>query len=378
MKAAIHTEQLGKTYRVQGRHFRALHDVNLDVAPGEALGLIGANGAGKSTLLKVLSGITHPSVGSYSTRGRITSLLEVGTGFHPDLSGRENIYLSAALHGMSRPSIAKKLDAIVDFSGVESFLDSPIKHYSSGMKVRLGFALAAHLDADIMLIDEVLAVGDAAFQAKCLDRMSDQMQSEGRTVLFVSHNMFAVSQLCDRTAWIDGGQIREIGHSQEMTQLYLNAARPVELEADLTQRDDRKGEGQVQLTRIAWDGPLQTGRAATLRVHYRGSQPLKQANLRLSIEGHDGRFLAPLSMHSDNARPEQLPAEGVMTYVFDALPLMAGDFQIRARLLVNGLVQDDVRPAMRFHVQEGIVTEGGDSFSTTKNGIFLPGRWLFE
>ena len=378
MKAAIHTENLGKTYRVQGRHFRALHDINLDVTPGEALGIVGSNGAGKSTLLKVLSGITHPSEGSYSMRGRITSLLEVGTGFHPDLSGRDNIYLSAALHGMSRSSIAKKLDAIVDFSGVATFLDSPIKHYSSGMKVRLGFALAAHLDADIMLIDEVLAVGDAAFQAKCLDRMSDQMQSEGRTVIFVSHNMFAVSQLCDRTAWIDAGQIREIGRSHDITQSYLHAARPVELATDLSGRTDRLGEGHTQLTRMAWDAPLQTGKPATLRVHYRGQQALQQANLRLSIEGHDGRFIAPLSMHSDNARPEQLPAEGVMTYAFEQLPLMAGDFQIRARLIVNGLVQDDLRPAMRFHVDEGIITPGGDSFSTTKNGVFLQGSWSFE
>ena len=188
------------------REFWALRDVSLTVEQGEAVGLIGHNGAGKSTLLKILSRITEPTSGQVTYRGRIGSLLEVGTGFHPQLSGRDNVYLSGAILGMSRREIARKFDEIVDFSGVEAFLDEPIKHYSSGMYLRLAFAVAAHLETDILLVDEVLAVGDLAFQQKCLGRM-ERIEREGRTIVFVSHNLTAVQSLCRRAIALSEGKI---------------------------------------------------------------------------------------------------------------------------------------------------------------------------
>lgn len=187
--------------------FWALKDIDFEIKRGEAVGIIGRNGAGKSTLLKILSRITDPSTGRFEINGRVSSLLEVGTGFHPELSGRENIYLNGTILGMKRVEIKQKFDEIVDFSGVEKFLDTPVKHYSSGMKVRLAFSVAAHLEPEILIVDEVLAVGDAEFQKKCLGKMDQVSKNEGRTVIFVSHNMKAVADLCERGIMLQNGEI---------------------------------------------------------------------------------------------------------------------------------------------------------------------------
>jgi lipopolysaccharide transport system ATP-binding protein len=201
--------------------FWALKDVSFEVQQGDRVGIIGRNGAGKSTLLKVLSRITDPTTGRISTKGRIASLLEVGTGFHPELTGRENIFLNGAILGMHRAEIKKKFDEIVDFSEVERFLDTPVKRYSSGMYVRLAFAVAAYLESEILIIDEVLAVGDLQFQKKCLGKMQDVSQSEGRTVLFVSHNMGTINQLCNRGILLKGGMINAIGTTAEIVRTYM-------------------------------------------------------------------------------------------------------------------------------------------------------------
>jgi lipopolysaccharide transport system ATP-binding protein len=193
--------------RGEEEDFWALKDVNFEIKQGDAVGIIGRNGAGKSTLLKVLSRITEPSTGKITINGRVASLLEVGTGFHPELTGRENIYLNGAILGMGRAEIKNKFDEIVDFSGVEKFLDTPVKRYSSGMYVRLAFAVAAHLEPEILVVDEVLAVGDAEFQKKCLGKMNDVSQKEGRTVLFVSHNMGAISALCNKSILLNSGNV---------------------------------------------------------------------------------------------------------------------------------------------------------------------------
>ena len=192
--------------QVELEEFRALDDVSFEVEQGDRIGIIGRNGAGKSTQLKLLCRITEPTKGRITMRGRVASLLEVGTGFHPELSGRENIYLNGAILGMKRAEIKRKFDEIVDFSGVEKFLDTPVKRYSSGMYVRLAFAVAAHLESEILLIDEVLAVGDAEFQKKCLGKMDDISKTEGRTILFVSHNMGIISSLCNKGLLLDHGQ----------------------------------------------------------------------------------------------------------------------------------------------------------------------------
>ena len=199
----------------------SLKDINFEVNQGDALGIIGKNGAGKSTLLKLLSRVTSPTTGQIKVKGRIASLLEVGTGFHPELSGRENIYLNGAILGMGKKEITRKLDEIIHFSGVERYVDTPVKRYSSGMYVRLAFAVAAHLESEILIVDEVLAVGDAEFQKKCLGKMGDISKGEGRTVLFVSHNMGAVSQLCSKAVLIENGQIVTRGFVNQVVDKYL-------------------------------------------------------------------------------------------------------------------------------------------------------------
>jgi lipopolysaccharide transport system ATP-binding protein len=228
----------------------ALKDVSFDVHRGEAIGVIGRNGAGKSTLLKILSRITEPTSGRAVINGRVGSLLEVGTGFHPELTGRENIYLSGAILGMKRSEIDRKFDEIVSFAETERFLDTPVKRYSSGMYVRLAFAVAAHLEPEILLVDEVLAVGDAAFQKKCLGKMGD-VATEGRTVLFVSHNMVAVQNLCNRAIWLDNGQIIEQGETHQVVAKYLSLGSQSLSEQVWPDKETAPGNDRVRIHRLS-------------------------------------------------------------------------------------------------------------------------------
>ncbi len=213
----------------------SLKDINFEINHGEVIGIIGRNGAGKSTLLKILSRTTTPTSGNIKIKGRVASLLEVGTGFHPELTGKENIYLNGAILGMNKSEITKKFDEIVDFSGVERYIDTPVKRYSSGMYVRLAFAVAAHLETDILIIDEVLAVGDAEFQKKCLGKMDDVSKNEGRTVIFVSHQMGTISQLCSKSILFDRGSLIKMGNTQEVISYYLHQTGN---QAEKIERDD--------------------------------------------------------------------------------------------------------------------------------------------
>jgi lipopolysaccharide transport system ATP-binding protein len=228
----------------------ALRDVNFEVKHGEVLGIIGRNGAGKSTLLKILSGITEPTAGYADIYGRIGSLLEIGTGFHMELTGRENIFMNGALLGMNRQEINRKFDEIVAFAEIEKFLDTPVKHYSSGMYMRLAFAVAAHLDPEVLLVDEVLAVGDAAFQKKCLGKMSD-VAKLGRTVLFVSHNMAAIQSLCRRVIWLDQGRVVEEGITSQVVSRYLQTAYSNITEQSWPDSRTAPGNDKVRLRRAA-------------------------------------------------------------------------------------------------------------------------------
>ncbi|MCX5933616.1 MAG: ABC transporter ATP-binding protein, partial [Pseudanabaena sp. LacPavin_0818_WC45_MAG_42_6] len=224
--------------------FWALKDVSFEIKQGDRVGIIGRNGAGKSTLLKILSRITEPTAGKISIRGRVASLLEVGTGFHPELTGRENIYLNGAILGMDRSEIKKKFDEIVAFAEVEKFLDTPVKRYSSGMYVRLAFAVAAHLEPEILIVDEVLAVGDAQFQKKCLGKLEDVAEKEGRTVLFVSHQMASIQKLCQRSIWLDHGEVIDIDTTQRVVNKYLNNSLGLS-KISLEDRKDRRGDGKI-------------------------------------------------------------------------------------------------------------------------------------
>jgi len=252
-----------------GERFYALRDVSFDVAPGEVVGLIGRNGAGKSTLLKILSEITEPSAGRVELSGRTSSLLEVGTGFHPELTGRENIFLNGALLGMSRAEIRRKFDAIVAFSEVEKFIDTPVKHYSSGMYVRLAFAIAAHLEPEILIVDEVLAVGDAQFQKKCLGRMGE-IGREGRTVLVVSHNMQVIQALCGRALWIDGGTVAFDGGARAAVAEYTRSHSTLSVAREWADPEGAPGNDAIRLmsARVApEDG--KSGDPITIRTPFR-------------------------------------------------------------------------------------------------------------
>ena len=260
----------------------ALRDVSFELKKGEVLGIIGRNGAGKSTLLKILSRITDPTVGKAEISGRISSLLEVGTGFHPELTGRENIYLNGTILGMRKQEVKLKFDDIVEFSGIKKFIDTPVKRYSSGMKVRLAFSVASHLEPEVLLIDEVLAVGDADFQKKCLNKMENVGQ-KGRTVLFVSHNMAAIENLCSRVIWIDNGQIKQDGQAFEVIESYMSSFVQTEKKGyNLRNTKTREGSGEIRYDEIellTTDGQpqeiLRSGDSVVVRIHYHAKEIIK-------------------------------------------------------------------------------------------------------
>lgn len=276
--------------------FWAVRDVSFEVRPGEAVGVIGRNGAGKSTLLKLISRITEPTQGRIEIRGRIGSLLEVGTGFHPELTGRENVYMNGSVLGMSRREIAAKFDRIVEFSEIGKFLDTPVKRYSSGMYVRLAFGVAAHLEPEILIVDEVLAVGDANFQKRCLDRMMELVRG-GRTVLFVSHNMQQIPNLCQRAIMLDGGRLIESGSARAVTQSYLDRMLKDTRTGDLRAKP-RTGDGRAKFVRaglVDADGrPVSvftSGDDLVLHMDIESSVDLPDANILVAVQNLYGTRL---------------------------------------------------------------------------------------
>jgi len=276
--------------------FWALKDVSFQVKPGEVVGVIGRNGAGKSTLLKILSRVTEPTAGRVEFRGRMGSLLEVGTGFHPELTGRENVYLNGSILGMSRREIERKFDAIVAFAEMEQFLDTPVKRYSSGMYVRLAFAVATHLQPEILIFDEVLAVGDASYQRRCIDRMS-QLAASGATILFVSHNMDLIPQLCTRAVLLQRGQVVRDGGARVVVGDYLNSLRTEECSGDLSEAQ-RRGDGRALFTRAllldAAGGMVprhRSGRDLRLRIEIDSTQDIKDVALAVIIQNLYGTRL---------------------------------------------------------------------------------------
>lgn len=267
----------------------SLKDINIDINQGDAIGIIGKNGAGKSTLLKLLSRVTSPTTGEIKVKGRIASLLEVGTGFHPELSGRENIYLNGAILGMRKKEITRKLDEIIDFSGVERYVDTPVKRYSSGMYVRLAFAVAAHLESEILIVDEVLAVGDAEFQKKCLGKMGDISKGEGRTILFVSHNMAAVQSLCNKGILIENGGLAHQGEINETITRYLQGTA---FSNDLLSVRGRKGNGIVKFENVKIFGTTETenvvsGQTLTIQLKLQNLQQIKSDRIRIDVRIED-------------------------------------------------------------------------------------------
>ena len=348
--------------------FWALKDVSFEINQGDRVGIIGRNGAGKSTLLKILSRITPPTKGRIEYSGRMASLLEVGTGFHGDLSGRENIYLNGSILGMNKHEIDRKFDEIVAFSEIEKFIDTPVKRYSSGMYVRLAFAVAAHLEPEILIVDEVLAVGDAAFQKKCLGKMQD-VAGSGRTILFVSHHMAAVQNLCDKCIYMKNGELIDIGASEKIIPQYLQSSL-ASSSANLIHRTDRNGNGNLQFLSMELTNangqyidyamcgsPLNV----ELKVKVKEREQLKYVKISIGIDDEFGNRIAILS----NDITDQLFAtveEGIhlISINIPKLPLKKGEYVLTFFSDSNGLITDWIQEATVLKV------EAGDYFNTGK------------
>lgn len=333
----------------------SLKDINFEVKQGEVLGIIGKNGAGKSTLLKILSQVTTPTTGEVKVKGRIAALLEVGTGFHQDLSGRENIFLNGAILGMSKAEIKSKLDEIVDFSGVAKYLDTPVKRYSSGMTVRLGFAIAAHLEPEILIVDEVLAVGDAEFQEKCLGKMKD-VSRQGRTVLFVSHNMTAVKALCNRGLLLNKGRIECNDDMNTVLSRYSNIEENAS--TDLSAIKKRKGLGEVRFTKIEVITPgdlIKSGGEVIFDLYYMVEKFDKNANYEfvLGVWNNMGMPMFMLTNLYINKKLAIREEGGKVRFVIDKLALNSGDYSMNFLIAKNGVDQDLIENAYTLRVQDG-------------------------
>lgn len=340
--------------------FWALKNLNLEVERGGMVGIIGRNGAGKSTLLKILSRITEPTHGSIRLRGRVASLLEVGTGFHPELTGRENIYLNGAILGMSRREIKCRFDEIVDFSEVEKFLDTPVKRYSSGMYVRLAFAVAAHLEPEILIVDEVLAVGDAEFQKKCVGKMEDASSREGRTVLFVSHQLPLIQNLCNRCVLMDDGNIIADGSTEEVIGIYMTHGATLAKGA-IADRDDRAGKGRVKVIGVTIrdaDGNAMreaiSGSEVRLCMEYITLDGMTLDNCVFCLEIHkDGKSYIALSTDLVDRKKLVVTGSGRVDFIIPKWPLMEGNYLINTYAGSGGVMDDYIEDAASIDVIEG-------------------------
>ena len=335
----LRLEDVWKQYRLSARRdaatFWALQHVGFEVPRGASLGVIGRNGAGKSTLLKLLAGITAPTRGRIVIQGKVAALIEVGSGFHPELTGRENVFLSGAVLGMRRREIAEKLDRIVDFAGVETFIDTPVKWYSSGMHVRLGFAVAAHLEADILLVDEVLAVGDAEFQVKCLRRIQE-LKERGTTSLFISHDLTTIERLCDSAILLEAGTIAATGAPADVVATYHQRLALWDPSSGQTSIDSPKsGVALTNLTVSSPDDPeavaFETGGRVTLTLRYAAARSIPNVEFELRYYAADGKTrLAAPRTGERRERIDLRPPGGVVEFSCAALPLTAGSYSVGA------------------------------------------------
>jgi lipopolysaccharide transport system ATP-binding protein len=408
MKAIIDIEKVWKSYKIgrqQQRYlslrdsiagffrnglaarkqaFWALKEVGFKVYEGESVGIIGHNGAGKSTLLKILSRITPPSKGRITLRGRVASLLEVGTGFHPELTGRENVYLNGAILGLKKAEINRKFDEIVDFSGVEQFLDTPLKHYSSGMQLRLAFSVAAFLEPEILLIDEVLAVGDADFQKKCLGKMGEVSQS-GRTIIFVSHNLGAVRQLCSRAILLKGGKVEADTDVENVIANYRASNNSTE-EIYVGKREGSQfvfikkielenADGKPYLSNTFYSGD-----DVIFRVFYESSPHVKDVKLRdfhlgLAVYNISGQFVTVLNNKMSGFNMENMPLSGAVQCRLKRNHFISGEYYILSTLVVNGIVSDRVERIFTFKVEEADFYGSGFSNAFGRSGIYVEQQW---
>jgi lipopolysaccharide transport system ATP-binding protein len=370
--------------RAPREEFWALREIDFEVRRGETYGIIGHNGAGKSTLLKILARVTPPSEGQLRLRGRVGALLEVGTGFHAELTGRENIFLNGAILGMTRREIDSKFDEIVEFAEVEKFVDTPVKRYSSGMYLRLAFSVAAHLEPEVLIVDEVLSVGDLAFQEKCLGRM-EAVADEGRTVLFVSHNLAAVAKLCPRAMLLSRGTKVSEGATVDVIDDYVATARR-DGAALLADRPDRAGTGRLRLvafglvdaTGSTVDSP-KTGEDFELVLQYEtvDRRPVRRAHFGISVYTNLGELMLNLQSDATGAEFGELPGEGEIRCRIPHCPLPAGRYVVNVLAAVGGEVADWVQRAAELTVTEGDFYGTGRLPSEGHRSVLIDQAWAF-
>ena len=356
--------------------FWALQDVTFDIPQGSTYGLIGENGSGKSTLLKCIARILEPDRGEVHTHGRVAALLELGSGFHPELSGRENVFLNGSILGLSRKELDRKFDEIVDFAGIEAFIDQPVKNYSSGMYVRLGFAIAIHVDPEILLVDEVLAVGDAAFQEKCMDKFSD-FRRAGKTVVIVSHAMGSLRSMCDRAVWLEHGKMIKEGKASAIVDNYIDASHDSRLGAadesaaptdHPVEPDARWGSGEALITRVdlldhrgRQRDRYRTGDPMTIRLHLNALQRVDEPVFGVALENADGVYVWSLHSLDNDYRPAHLSGVGTVELSIPALTFQPGTFDVSASIVDRTTLHvfDFLRHCRRFHVDLGTPRESG-------------------
>lgn len=367
-----------------GQTIWAVKDVTISIKQGEAVGIIGRNGAGKSTLLKILSRVTAPTEGVIKVNGRIASLLEVGTGFHSQLTGRENIYLNGAINGMTRDEVKRKMDEIVAFSGVEQFIDTPVKRYSSGMYIRLAFSVAAHLDPDILVVDEVLAVGDTEFQKKCLGKMNDVV-GQGRTVLFVSHNMAAVQALCQRGIVLQRGSMIFSGTQNEAIRNYVDSVNKPEV--FLSNLSLRPGSGQIRITnaylRDAEGHPLnaaQSGQEIYICLQYKANINYIGGAVKTGIIVYDQQGIAIFTHASiiQGIEFKKVPEEGIFICRIPRLPLPASNYFVECSVKVDNEYSDRVENVMNLEVIHGDFFGTGFFPGDRQTMCLVDGEWSLE
>jgi lipopolysaccharide transport system ATP-binding protein len=361
--------------------FWALRDVSFTVEQGETVGLIGPNGAGKSTALKLISRIIEPTSGQIEVNGRVGALLELGAGFHPDLTGRENVYLNGSILGLSRAQIRHKLDTIIDFAELEHFIDVPVRHYSSGMYVRLGFSVAVNTEPEILLVDEVLAVGDAAFQRKCLDRIND-LRRQGVTILFVSHSAETVRAICPRALWLDNGRLVSDGPAESVVTRYLThtwAALEDSLGPEAGE-DRRYGSGEVRIVGVRLlDGHgqdkqlFQVGEPLTVEMRYRAERRVERPVFGLAIHRSDGTHITGPNTQFAGLDIPVVKGEGAVLYRVDHLPLMEGTYYLSVAAVdsADTMVYDHHDRLYKFKVRQ---VGGGERYGL----LSLRGEWEWK
>jgi lipopolysaccharide transport system ATP-binding protein len=363
----------------QIEEFWALQDVSFEIRRGDVVGVIGRNGAGKSTLLKILSRITEPSTGRVEIKGRVASLLEVGTGFHPELTGRENIYLNGAILGMSRAEVRRKFDEIVDFAGVEKFLDTPVKRYSSGMYVRLAFSVAAHLEPEILVVDEVLSVGDAEFQKKCLGKM-ENVAGEGRTVLFVSHNLASVQRLCKSGIVLSEGRIDFGGTAEACVTRYLSATLVDGTDNVFSFPDQGPDEFHFREIRLEGDGErrseIRTGGKASVLVSFHSPEDIKSISLMVNLLD-DNLELLQRSLTDPEYGLRMTAKKGLNVFecTYESFPLTAGQFALSASLTIPKVRWLAHSPPVRIAVQENDVFGSGSPPTARHAPVYTKYSW---